>query len=64
MSNEIEDLKKQLAEVKRSRDKLKKAFFKLLDRHNELRDRAGFDNTIDCTYDWCEIAGVLDEYEE
>lgn len=64
MNNNIQDLKKELAEVKRSRDKLKKGFFALLDRHKELRERSGFDNDVENEYRCCERAGVLDEYEE
>lgn len=64
MNNNIQDLKKELAEVKRSRNKLKKGFFALLEKYKELRERAGFNNDVDTDYHWCEKAGVLDEYEE
>lgn len=41
--------------------KLRTAFADLLDRYNELRERAGLDyDRLQTDYDWLEKAGILD----
>jgi len=61
ISNDNLMLRAEIKENEWRNEKLKRAFFELLDIHLEMRDRFGFGELIqDYKYDWIEKAGLLD----
>jgi predicted nuclease with TOPRIM domain len=61
MSDKMLKLQVENAELFHKYHKLKKTFYELLERHDELRERAGLEY-VD-KYDYVEKAGLLDDAE-
>lgn len=61
MSDKMMKLEVENKELFTRYHKLKKTFYELLERHNELRERAGLEY-VD-KYDYVEKAGLLDDAE-
>lgn len=61
MSDKMMKLEVENKELFTRYHKLKKVFYELLERHDELRERAGLDY-VD-KYDYIEKAGLLDDAE-
>jgi transcription initiation factor TFIID subunit TAF12 len=61
MSDKMMKLEVENKELFHKYHKIKKTFYELLERHNELRERAGLEY-VD-KYDYVEKAGLLDDAE-
>jgi predicted nuclease with TOPRIM domain len=61
MSDKMMKLEVENKELFHKYHKLKKTFYELLERHDELRERAGLEY-VD-KYDYVEKAGLLDDAE-
>lgn len=61
MSDKLMKLEVENKELFHKYHKLKKTFYELLERHDELRERAGLEY-VD-KYDYVEKAGLLDDAE-
>lgn len=61
LSDKLIKLQVENKEMFHKYHKLKKAFYELLEQHDELRERTGLKQLLQ--YDWVEKAGLLDDAE-